>query len=90
MAGNKNEKEIIKLLKTISETTNPFGIMDIAMELGYPRNKNGLSAMDYDTGINSQSIGKFISKSDEFEKYDRKSSSHVRWMIKNTKNEIEV
>ena len=90
MIGQLNKKEIFKLLTNISNTTNPFGIMDIAMELGYPRNKAGLDAMDYDTGITSQKIGKLISKSDEFEKFDRKSSSHVRWMKKGSQESFKV
>lgn len=90
MVAQLNKKDIFKLLTKISETTNPFGVMDVAMELGYPRSKAGLDAMDYDTGITSQKIGKLISKSDEFEKFDRKSSSHVRWMKKGTKEQFEV
>ncbi|MCK9576892.1 MAG: hypothetical protein M0R51_13395 [Clostridia bacterium] len=90
MVAQLNKKEIFKLLMKISETTNPFGVMDIAMELGYPRNKSGLDTMDYDTGITSQKIGKLIAKSNEFEKFDRKSSSHVRWMKKGSKEEFEI
>ncbi len=90
MVSQWNKDKIFKLLTKISDTTNPFGIMDVAMELGYPRNKTGLDAMDYDTGITSQRIGKLISKSDEFEKFDRKSSSHVRWMKKGSQESFKV
>jgi hypothetical protein len=88
MNGVYNDKQLLKLLTEIANETNPFGIMDVALCLGYSRNHVGLEKLDYTHNINSQRIGKLVMKSDDFERYSRKSSSHVRWMKKGSKPEV--
>lgn len=82
MIGKYNDKQLHRLLVEVSKTTNPFGIMDIALHLGYARNHNGIDQLDITHDINAQRIGKFIAKNPDFERYARKSNSHVRWYYK--------
>jgi len=88
VSGIYNDKQLLKLLTEITEITNPFGIMDVAMYLGYSRNHDGLEKLDFTHNINPQRIGKLVMKSNDFERYNRKSSSHVRWMRKGSKPEV--
>ena len=64
--------------------------MDVALHLGYTRNHSGLEKLDYTHNINSQRIGKLVMNSTEFERYNRKSSSHVRWMRKGSVPEVTL
>lgn len=82
MIGKYSDKQLHKLLVEVSKSTNPFGIMDIVLHLGYPRNHNGIDQLDITHNINAQRIGKYIVKTPDFERYNRKSNSHVKWFYK--------
>lgn len=56
MIGKYNDKQLHRLLVEVSKTTNPFGIMDIALHLGYARNHNGIDQLDITHDINAQRI----------------------------------
>ncbi|MCK9575980.1 MAG: hypothetical protein M0R51_08550 [Clostridia bacterium] len=79
-----NDKKLLLVMQEISEKTNPFGINDFCLFYNLARNSAGRETLDLEFGIESKRVGRLVRKSNDFKKFDTKSSSHVRWeRIKN-------
>lgn len=84
------DKKLIGVLRAVAHESNPFGINDICLYYGLPRNCNGRDILEGEQGITAKRVGRLVMNHNDFVRADGVSNGHVKWIclsVRDKKNE---